>query len=172
MRNPDNFAIYFDGEETDEYTFSPLTGQVSFTAASGTIVTADYFYDWGAENFVELTKAGTYPDRRDPTRATTQFNFAGADGNVATLRLTLKQGEGESLNEIVSTGTGKARGFKLAHKAIGNSIWVVPSNAPWEFNAEQNAVIITAPIGDTIRISYNWRGKEFAVNSFACVFNE
>lgn len=75
------------------------------------------------------------------------YNFAGTAGNVATLRLTLKQGEGESLNEIVSTGTGKARGFKLAHQAIGNSIWVVPSNAPWEFNAEQNAV-----------------------NSFACVF--
>ena len=118
-----------------------------------------------------MTKAGTYPDRRDSTHATTQFTFEGTRGNVATIRLTLKQGEGESLNEIISTGTGKAKGFKLAHQAIGSSIWVVPSTAPVEFNEAQNAVIVTAPVGDTIRVSYRWRGKAFAVNAFACMFN-
>ena len=167
------FALYFDGElQTEGFTFSPLSGQVTFTAPDGVIVSADYFYDWGAETFVEMTKAGTYPDRRNPNRATTQFLYSGAKGSVAAIRLTISRGEGESLNEIVSTGTGKARGFKLAHQAVTGSIWVTPATAPWEFNEEQNTVIVTAPVGDTIRISYKWKGKEFAADSFACTFNE
>ena len=167
------FALYFDGvQQTSGFDFSPLTGQVTFTAPANVIVSADYFYNWTAETFVEMTKTGTYPDRRNPTRATTQFVYDGAKGSVATIRLTLKRGEGESLNEIVSTGTGNPRGFKLAHQAVNGSIWVTPASAPWQFNEEQNTVIVTAPVGDAIRISYKWKSKDFAVDSFACTFNE
>ena len=167
------FALYFDGvEQTDGFTFTPINGQVTFKAPSDVIVSADYFYNWGAETFVEMDKAGTYPDRRNPNRASTQFVYNGAAGKVATLRLTFNRGEGESLNEIVSTGTGRPKGFKLAHQAVNGSIWVTPSTAPWQFNEKQNTVIVTAPVGDTIRISYKWRGKEYSVDSFACTFNE
>ena len=167
------FALYFDGErQAEDFTFSPLTGQVTFAAPNNAIVSVDYFYDWSAETFVEMTKTGTYPDRRNPNRATTQFIYDGSAGSVATIRLTLKRGEGESLNEIVSAGTGSPRGFKLAHQAVNGSIWVTPASAPWQFNEEQNTVIITAPIGETIRISYKWKGKAFSVDSFACTFNE
>lgn len=166
------FALYFDGVAQENYSFAPISGQVTFTAPTNAIVSADYFYNWEAETFVEMTKAGTYPDRRNPERASTQFVYTGEAGKVATLRLTLKRGEGESLNEIVSTGTGKAKGFKLKHQALSSSIWVVPANAPWSFNEEQNTVIVTAPVGDAIRISYRWRGKSFGLDSFACVFNE
>lgn len=167
------FALYFDGKrQTEGFTFSPLTGRVTFTAPNNVIVSADYFYDWSAEEFVEMTKTGTYPDRRNPNRATTQFVYNGSKGSVATIRLTLNRGEGESLNEIVSAGTGNPRGFRLAHQAVNGSIWVTPASAPWQFDEEQNTVIVTAPIGETIRISYKWKGKEFSVDSFACTFNE
>ena len=167
-----NFALYFDGVAQKNYSFAPISGQVTFTAPSGTIVSADYFYNWGKENFVEMTKGGTYPDRRMPSRASTQFSYDGAAGNVATLRLTLKQNSGEATNEIISTGTGKAQGFKLAHQAVSGSIWVVPATAPWQYNATHNVVIITAPVGNPVRISYQWKGKSFSADSFAVMFNE
>lgn len=167
------FALYFNGvRQTSGFEFSPILGQVTFNAANGVIVSADYYYDWSAEEFVEMTKAGTYPDRRDQTHATTQFTYDGAAGTVATIRLTLKRGEGIATNEIISAGTGRARGFRLAHQAISSTIAVSPTPTSRIFNAAQNTVIVTSPVGQTIRISYRWKGHEFSVDSFACTFNE
>lgn len=167
------FALYFNGvRQTSGFEFSPLTGEVTFNAASGVIVSVDYFYDWDAENFVEMTKTDTYPDRRDQTQATTQFTYDGAAGTVATIRLKLKRGTGTATNEIVSTGTGKPRGFKLAHQAINGTVSVSPTPTSWSLNSAQNTVIVTSPSGRAINISYRWKGKAFSANSFACTFNE
>ena len=164
------FALYFDGVAQENFSFNASTGQVTFAAQSGVIVTADYFYNFGAENFVQMTKTGTYPDRRNPARASTQFTFSGAAGKVATLRLTLRQGAGTSTAN--ATGTGSAQGIKLAHQAVSNSIQVTPSNYSWTYNENQNIVIVTAPLGVAIGIDYQWRGKSFTVDSFACTFDE
>lgn len=167
------FAVYFDGvRQTSGFKLDPVLGKVTFTAASNVIVSADYFYNWSEENFVEMTKTGTYPDRRDQTHATTQFTYDGAKGTVATIRLTLKQGEGTATNEIISSGTGKARGFKLKHKAISSSISVSPAPTSKSFNSAQNTVIVTSPTGRAIQISYSWKGAPFSVDSFACTFSE
>lgn len=167
------FALYFNGvRQTSGFEFSPILGQVTFNAASGVIVSADYYYDWCSEEFVEMTKMGTYPDRRDQSHATTQFTYDGAAGTVATIRLTLKRGEGTATNEIISVGTGKARGFRLAHQAIGSTVAVSPTPTSKSFNSEQNTVIVTSPVGRAIHISYRWKGQEFSVDSFACTFNE
>ena len=165
-----SIALYFDGELQTNFSFNSSSGKVTFTAPSGVIVTANYFYNFGAENFVTMTKTGTYPDRRNQNRATTQFTYAGTAGTVATLRLTLKQGAGES--EINSIGTGKPQGFKLAHQAISGNISVTPTNIAWQYNAAQNAVIVTAPVNTAIKISYKWKGENFSVDSFAVMFDE
>lgn len=167
------FALYFDGVlQTSGFELSPILGQVTFNAANGVIVAADYYYDWSAENFVEMTKTGTYPDRRDQSHATTEFNYDGAAGTVATIRLTLKRGEGTATNEIISAGTGKPRGFRLKHQAIANTVSVSPTPTSKSFNSAQNTVIVTSPVGRAIQISYRWKGQAFSVNSFACTFNE
>lgn len=164
------FALYFDGVAQEDFSFNATAGTVTFNAANGVIVSADYIYNLGAENFVEMTNAGTYPDRRNFKRASTQFTFSGTAGNVATLRLTLSQGSGTS--QISSTGTGKAQGIKLAHQAVESSIQVTPTTAAWNYNSDLNTVVITAPSGSGITISYQWRGKSFSVDSFACMFDE
>lgn len=167
------FALYFDGvAQANGFEFSPTTGQVTFIAPNGAIVSADYFYDWAPETFVAMTKTGTYPDRRDQTCATTQFSYDGAAGTVATIRLKLSRGTGTATNEIISTGTGSARGFKLAHQAISGTVSISPAPTSWRLDSAQNTVIVTAPAGNAIRISYRWKGKPFSVQSFACTFNE
>lgn len=167
------FALYFDGVlQTSGFELSPILGQVTFNAANGVIVAADYYYDWSAEDFVEMTKVGTYPDRRDQTHATTEFVYGGEPGTVATIRLKLKRGEGTATNEIISAGTGKPKGFRLAHQARSGTVSVLPAPTSRSFNSAQNTVIVTAPVGQAIRISYQWKGQAFSVNSFACTFNE
>lgn len=169
------FALYFDGvAQTEHFSFDPVAGRVTFTAPEGAIVSADYFYNWSDENFVEMTKAGTYPDRRNPNRATTQFYYNGAAGKIATLRLRLRRLTGTAENEIASTGAGldKPLGFKLAHQAIPTAIQVISTDGAYSYNEELNTVIVTAPAGQAINISYEWRGKSFSVDSFVCMFDE
>lgn len=167
------FALYFNGvEQTGNFSFFETSGQVTFVAPAGAIVSADYFYNWGAENFVAMEKTGTFPDRRNRNRATTQFTYDGVAGRLATLRITLNQKSGEAQNEIVATGAGKAKGYKLAHQAIEDEIHVTPEDTTWQYNAAQNTIIVTAPIGQGFSVSYWWKGKSFSVDSFACVFNE
>lgn len=166
------FKLYFDGvEQTEGFTFSPANGEVTFTAQSNVIVSADYFYNWEPETFEEMENTGTYPDYHNPNRATTQFTYNGNGGAVATLKLTLIQGTGNASNEITATGTGRAQVFKFAHQAIPSTIQVFPQ-VTWTYNAAQNAVIVTAPARTNYQVSYGWKGKSFTVDSFACTFND
>ena len=169
-----NFALYFDGvKQTGNFLLDLETGEITFVAPVDAIVTVDYFYNCGEENFIAMEKTGTYPDQKNSDRATTQFVYSGGtSGNIATLRLTLKQGEGYSKNEIVTTGTGNPQGFKLAHQAIPNAIQVTPSSVTWIYNETQNILILNAPSGQGISVSYWWKGKSFSVDSFAIMFNE
>lgn len=169
-----NFALYFDGiKQTQNYSFDTETGRVAFLAPQNAIVSVDYFYNWGEETFANMAKVGKYPDRNNPKRATTQFAYTTSiGGKVATIRLGLNRGTGDSENEIVSTGTGKPKGFKLAHHARGSTIQVTPSTATFNYNSELDTVVVTAPLGEAISISYSWRGRSFSVDSFVCMFNE
>ena len=167
------FALYFNGvQQTGNFSFFPTSGQVTFIAPAGAIVSVDYFYNWGEEHFIAMENSGTYPDRRNKNRATTQFTYEGTAGTLATLKITLNQKSGYAQNEIVSTGAGKAKGYKLAHQAIDGGIQVTPATTTWQYNTAQNTIIVTAPIGQGFSISYWWKGKSFSVDSFACVFNE
>lgn len=166
------FALYFNGEkQTQDFLFDATTGEVTFTAPLDSIVSADYFYNWSDETFAEMEKTGTYPDRRNPNRVTTEFTYlTDTAGKIATLRLTLKRGTGASV--VTANGTGKAQGFKLEHQTELANITVTPSTATAVYNAEQNTVIVTASTGDAITINYDWQGKSFTVDSFVCMFDE
>lgn len=169
------FTMYFDGVAQEKnFSFDATTGRVTFTAPANTVVSVDYFYNWSEENFVEMTKVGTYPDRRNPNRATTQFAYKGTAGKIATLRLRLRCLAGTSENEIVSTGAGlnKPIGFKLVHQAIPTEIQVVATDGTYSYNEDLNTVVVAAPAGQAINISYGWRGKSFSVDSFVCMFDE
>ena len=94
-------------------------------------------------------------------------------GTVAVLNFALKQNSGGVTNEVLGTGTGNKQGFRLEHQAIQNSIYIVPSTATFEYKSDSNILLVTtAQSGETIKISYNWKGKEFKVDSWAGIFSE
>ena len=168
------FKLYFDGVAQNDFSFNHKTGEVTFTAASGVIVTADYFYNWGEENFVAMTKTAIYPDKNNPARATTQFTFrdTGDGGNVAIIKISLKVLNGTENNVTVGAGTGKAQAFKLEHKAIPATISVNPTSATKRWNENLNALVVTANAGELVRVSYSWKGERFKIDSLAAIFNE
>lgn len=167
------FTLYFDGVAQEEhFSFDPVAGRITFTAPANAIVSVDYFYDWSEENFIEMTKVGTYPDRRNPNRATTQFTYKGTAGKVATLRLRLRRLSGTE--GILATGAGlnKPIGVKLSHQAIPNEFQVAATGGTYVYNEDLNTVIVAAPASEPINIIYGWRGKSFSVDSFVCMFDE
>ena len=85
----EGFKLYFNGveQEVSSYSFASGSGLVTFTAPSGVSVKCDYYYNTGAENFVEMTRTATYRNEDKPGMLESQFKYeTTTGGNVATLR--------------------------------------------------------------------------------------
>jgi len=173
-----NFALYFDGvqQSAANYSYSPTDGQVTFTAAAGVSVTADYIYGWTDEVFVDMTHDTEYPDKDDNNLVDDQFDYVAGEndprGSVGTVRVTLTQKTGTVTGEVLGTGTGVQQGFKLAHHAKAETITVLPAEATWKFKDNTDVLLVTAPQGAAISVSYDWAARTNYLESIACIFNE
>lgn len=173
-----NFALYFDGvqQNSASYSYSPTDGQVTFTAQEGVSVTADYVYGWTEERFVDMVHDTEYPDKDDNTLVDDQFDYAAGEGDptgsVGTVRVTLIQHTGTVRNEALGTGTGNQQSFKLAHHAKAETIAVLPAEATWKFKDNTDVLLVTAPAGEQVSVSYDWAARTNYLESVACIFNE
>ena len=173
-----NFALYYDGvqQASASYSYSPTDGQVTFTAQEGVSVTADYIYGWTEERFVDMVHDTEYPDKDDNALVDDQFDYAAGDGDptgsVGTVRVTLIQHTGTVRNETLGTGNGSQQSFKLAHHAKAETITVLPAGATWKFKDNTDVLLVTAPAGEPISVSYDWAARTNYLESVACIFNE
>ena len=172
------FHLYFDGEEQarDTYSYSPTDGQVTYTATTGATVTVDYIYDWEPEKWVEMTYDNSYPDRKDDTLISEQFDYEANDngptGSVGTVRVTMTQLEGKEENVALGTGTGKAVSYKLAHHARVGKITVTPADAKWRYKENTDYLTVTAAEGAEVKVTYEWVARPLALDSLIAVFDE
>ena len=173
------FHLYFDGEEQarDTYSFSPTDGQVTYTAANGATVTVDYIYDWSPEKFVDMEFDNTYPDQKDDTLVTEQFDYEAttpdmSTGSVGTVRITMVQEKGTEKDVALGTGTGKPVSYKLAHHATKGKITVSPETAEWKWKETTDYLTVTAAAGEAVTVTYDWVARPLALESMTCVFDE
>lgn len=172
------FHLYFDGEEQkrDTYSYSPTDGQVTYTAQTGATVTVDYIYDWEPEKWVDMTYDNSYPDRKDGTLISEQFDYeAKGDsptGSVGTVRVTIIQLEGKETDVTLGTGTGKAVSYKLAHHARVGKIQVSPADAKWWYKENTDYLTVTAAEGAEVKVTYEWVARPLALDSLIAVFDE
>lgn len=172
------FHLYFDGEEQkrDTYSYSPTDGQVTYTAGAGQTVTVDYIYDWEPEKWVDMTYDNSYPDRKDDTLISEQFDYeAKGDsptGSVGTVRVTMIQLEGKETDVTLGTGTGKAVSYKLAHHARVGKIQVSPADAKWRYNENTDYLTVTAAEGAEVKVTYEWVARPLALDSLIAIFDE
>ena len=184
LANTDNlashgFVLYYDGEvqAPANYSYSSTDGQVTYTAASGVSVTADYIYGWSDETFVKMTHDTQYPDKNDNALVDDQYDYvatAAGDptGTVGTIKVSLTQQTGSEKNVALGTATGAQQSFKLAHHAKTESIVVSPSSATWKYKDNTDVLLVTGKAGDTLSVSYSWAARTNYLESIACIFNE
>lgn len=172
------FHLYFDGEEQkrDTYSYSPTDGQVTYSAQTGATVTVDYIYDWEPEKWVDMTYDNSYPDRKDDTLISEQFDYEAKDdsptGSVGTVRVTMIQLEGKETDVTLGTGTGKAVSYKLAHHARVGKIQVSPADAKWRYKENTDYLTVTAAEGAEVKVTYEWVARPLALDSLIAVFDE
>ena len=173
------FVLYYDGEvqAPANYSYSSTDGQVTYTAASGVSVTADYIYGWSDETFVKMTHDTQYPDKNDNALVDDQYDYvatAAGDptGTVGTIKVSLTQQTGSEKNVALGTATGAQQSFKLAHHAKTESIVVSPSSATWKYKDNTDVLLVTGKAGDTLSVSYSWAARTNYLESIACIFNE
>lgn len=173
------FHLYFDGEEQkrDTYSYSPTDGQVTYTAGAGQTVTVDYIYDWEPEKWVDMTYDNSYPDRKDDTLISEQFDYESTSddmptGSVGTVRVIMTQLEGKETDVLLGTGTGKPVSYKLAHHARVGKIKVTPENAAWRYKENTDYLTVTAAVGEEVKVTYEWVARPLALDSLIAVFDE
>jgi hypothetical protein len=117
-----------------------------------------------------------YPDKDDNNLVDDQFDYAAGEGDprgsVGTVRVTLTQKTGTVRNEALGTGTGTQQSFKLAHHAKAETITVTPAGATWRYKDNTDVLLVTAPQGAAISVSYDWAARTNYLESIACIFNE
>lgn len=173
------FHLYFDGEEQkrDTYSYSPTDGQVTYTAGAGQTVTVDYIYGWEPEKWVDMTYDNSYPDRKDDTLISEQFDYESTSddmptGSVGTVRVIMTQLEGKETDVTLGTGTGKPVSYKLAHHARVGKIKVTPENAAWRYKENTDYLTVTAAAGEEVKVTYEWVARPLALDTLICVFDE
>lgn len=93
----DGFKLYFDGveQEVSSYSLATSSGLVTYNAPSGVVVTCDYYYNAGVENFVEMNRIATYRNIDKPGMLESQFKYETENGGkVVTLKAEV-EGDGK-----------------------------------------------------------------------------
>lgn len=172
------FALYFDGvvQAASTYSFSPSDGQVTYTAPEGEPVTVDYIHEWSKEEWVEMKHDTQYPDKNDNNSVDDQFDYLAGEGDptgsVGAVKVALTQNTGTVKNAELGIGTGEQQSFKLPHHAKAETIVVSPAEATWKWRDNTDVLLISAPKGEPITVSYSWAARTNYLESIACVFNE
>lgn len=172
------FALYFDGvaQAASTYSFSPSDGQVTYTAPEGEPVTVDYIHGWSKEEWVEMKHDTQYPDKNDNNSVDDQFDYLAGEGDptgsVGAVKVALTQNTGTIKNAELGIGTGEQQSFKLPHHAKAETIVVSPAEATWKWRDNTDVLLISAPKGEPITVSYSWAARTNYLESIACVFNE
>ncbi len=173
----DSFKLYFDNVRVfTDYELNTEVGRVTCIAPDGVIVSCDYDYGWDSEDWKEMRLSSRLSmDTFDRS----EYRYSQSDNtkSMAAIKIRLSTTSGRINNEVLGTGTGTARSYKLSKRVLDGRISITSNNATlnsknWMLRDDPQYVSIAAPAGQTIRASYDWLSETPTVYQFAAVFAE
>lgn len=173
----DSFRLYFDGSQIySGFELNCEAGRVTCEAPEGVIVACDYEYGWDSETWENMTLSQRLIESEYDV---SEFRLTHTDNNksVCAVKLTLGMTSGRINNEVLGTGTGKAKTFKLSHKVLDGKIAITSNNSAlstknWGLLDDPQYISIAAPAGQTLRASFDWISETPCIYQFAAVFAE
>ncbi|MBO4779876.1 MAG: hypothetical protein J5497_04475 [Selenomonadaceae bacterium] len=164
-----SIKLFADGDPLLEFDYNTETSEVTVALTAGKVITASYDYGRGSEVWVSMVRDGEpqlYPD--DGTYMS-RYTYTLPDNQTAgkqisNVRLKLTRPVGPVRAKSLGTATGKTQQIILPHAADADTIKL---NAEWTYNEDSQILTFIAPKNTALSLSYNWRGEQIKIHSFA-----
>lgn len=173
----DSFKLYYDNIRIYEnYELNSEVGRLTCEAPEGVIVSCDYDYGWDFEEWHQMTLSSRFSmDGYDKSEY--RYSQPSNTKSMAAIKIVLGMTSGHINNEVIGTGTGKARSYKLTHNINDGKITLTANGSTlstknWTLLDDPQYVSAAAPAGQTIRANYDWLSETPIVYQFAAVFAE
>ena len=173
----DSFRLYYDNVQVfDTFELNSEVGRVTCEAPEGVIVSCDYAYGWDFEEWHAMTLSSRLSmDSYDQS----EFRYSQPENSksMAAIKIVLGMTSGHINNEVLGTGSGTARSYKLSHRILDGKISLTASNSTlnaknWVLLDDPQYVSAAAPSGQVVRASYDWISETPIIYQFAAVFAE
>ncbi|MBQ7214933.1 MAG: hypothetical protein IJS39_02990 [Synergistaceae bacterium] len=171
----DSLKLYYDNIRVyEDYELNTEVGRVTCEAPEGVIVSCDYTYGWDFEEWHQMSLTSRFSmDGYDRS----EYRYSQPDNtkSMAAIKIVLGMTSGRITNEVLGTGTGKARSYKLTHNINDGKISITSngqalSSKNWTLLDDPQYVSAAAPAGQTVRANYDWLSETPIVYQFAAVF--
>lgn len=166
---PASIKLYQDGVPFFDFDFSTELSTVVLTGQRGSVITASYYYDYGAETWIKMTNEGTQPYNDEDGTYSTRFSYAlpddVTDKKISNVYFRLQK-LGGTATQSLGSATGKTQLFTLEHKPVPSSIGF-DSNVSFSFDEASGILSCVAAKGSPLTVSYSWLGDSPIVYSFA-----
>lgn len=175
----DSLRVYFDGvRQYAGYEFNAEVGRVTCAAPVGAVVTVDYEYGWGMEEWQVMRNNGTVPGLDFDA---TEFVYALPPGStpksICAVKIALETTGGSARGEALGQGTGALKSYPLAHVAKQGSPVVYADgvrlpDTVWSLSLDGTTLRVSANSGAALTADYEWLSDTPKVRQFVAVFAE
>ena len=173
----DAFKLYYDNVQVfDVFELNSEVGRVTCEAPEGVIVSCDYSYGWDYEEWHQMTLSSRLA-MEDYDQSEYRYSQPSNTKSMAAIKIVLGMTSGRINNEVLGTGTGKARSYKLSHRILDGKISLTADSSAlnsknWTLLDDPQYVSAAAPSGQVLRASYDWISEPPVIYQFMTVFAE
>lgn len=181
LGNPDSnivassIKLYQDDEPFYDFDFSTELGTVILTAKKNSVITASYDYDYGVEEWRQMTPEDPQPYNDDVGSLATRFTYSLTEEEsvgmqIANVRIRLRRKSGSNAGTVTKSATGKTQLFTFSHKARPSSIQF-DTDVNYTYDENSGILSCVAAKGTRIYVTYDWVGEAPVVYSFAAGYS-
>lgn len=154
--NHNTLSVQYDGKPVFDYGYNTETSELTFIAANGVAVTANYEYGWEQENWLEMV-AQDFQLYNDSGMYGTKFTYTlpsgTTDKTISDIKIQLYRPSGHVDNASLGNATGQRQLFVLPHYAKKETI---VCNGSWSYDDSSRILTVVADKDTPLVIGYDW----------------
>ena len=177
----DTVMLYSNGAViASGYDVNCETGQIIVNQPLGSVLTCDYEYGYGAEDWIalELSSSEEYEGYTQSVyRVSVSDSESDTVRSIAAIKVELLTVTGEATDELIGYGTGSEAVYKLRYP-VRSGILTVKANGTelpetsYAIQSDTQYVKVNAGYGVELRCDYEWESEGVKVYQVNGIFSE
>lgn len=171
-------TLYGNTMRITDFDFNTTSNSITFTAASGTTVFANYEYGFTAEQWLEMQKGSTQEYAgRDYDSTDFTYSITGVAKGASAIRMVMEKPDGSFTDEYLGVGTGRSQLFVLGHWAKEDTIVVKQGTQPidssnWSYDPVSRIITAIALKDTTVSATYQWTAETPKILGYVAAWNQ